>query len=166
MADSNNNFFGWNDEIKTDSQGFILLPEGEYRFQVQKLEKSTYTGSSEKIGAGCPMAIIGLQIFSPQGNTSVEDKLYLCKNMEWKLSAFFRSLGFKQHGKGYVMDWDKVLGSEGRCKLKIEKWISNKDGSEKQSNRVDQYIDSAAPGSAAAQAPTAPADLGNMPFEL
>lgn len=161
----NNDFMGWNDEIKEDSNGFVLLPAGVYRFQVQKIDKTIYQGNSEKIGMGCPMATVGLQIFSPNGNTSVQDNIYLKKSLEWKISSFFRSIGFKEHGKGYKMDWDKALGAEGRCKLKVETWVG-RDGQEKQSNRIESYIDSDTAPSAASQAPTAPAVDDSMPFEL
>lgn len=159
---ANNDFFSWDAEITVDSEGFIVLPEGDYTFEVQKVDKEFYQGSSEKIGNGCPTAVIGMVIRSPQGTASVQDKLYLCKNMEWKLSAFFRAIGQKQHGKSFKMDFGKVIGAEGKCRLKIEKWVGN-DGKERSSNKVERYYDSIA--STAATAPTANAD-GSMPFEI
>ena len=164
---ANNDFLNWDDEIKEDSREFILLPEGVYRFQVQKCEKTIYTGNSDKIGNGCPMAKVGLQVFSPQGNTSIEDNIYLKKSMEWKISSFFRSLGFKEHGKGYKMAWDKVIGAEGVCKVKVDSWIG-RDGAEKKSNKIESYLDSGTPtlASQAPTAPAAPAHDESMPFEL
>ena len=159
---ANNDFFSWDSEISVDSEGFIILPEGDYTFEVQKLDKEFYQGSSEKIGNGCPTAVLGLVIRTPQGAASIQDKLYLCKNMEWKLSAFFRCIGQKQHGKSFKMDWNKVIGSNGKCHVKVEKWIGN-DGKERESNRIDRYYDSIA--STASTAPSANAD-GSMPFEI
>ena len=43
-------FLSWDAEITQDSPEFILLPEGDYTFMVQGLEKSIYEGNSEKIG--------------------------------------------------------------------------------------------------------------------
>lgn len=159
MAD--NDFFDYDSEITTDSQGFILLPEGDYIFQVQKVERMTYTGASEKIGYGCPMIKLGLVIQSPQGNTSVEDTLFLKKSMEWKLSAFFRSIGQKQHGQTFKMDWN-IMGKEGRCHLVQESW-EGRDGQTKTSNRIGQYLDGSAPKKADSAA-TAPEQ--DMPFEI
>ena len=163
MAD--NNFLSWDAEITTDSEGFIILPEGDYTFEVQKLDKEFYQGNSEKIGQGCPTAVLGLVIRTPQGAASVQDKLYLCQNMEWKLSAFFRAIGQKQHGKTFKMDWNRVIGSEGKCRLRVDKWIGN-DGKERSSNKVERYYDSIA--SQAPSAPTSSIDGSDttMPFEI
>ena len=149
-------FLSWDAEITQDSPEFILLPEGDYTFMVQGLEKSIYEGNSEKIGHGCPMAILKIVLYSNEGNTSVTDRLYLSPSMEWKLSSFFRSIGQKSHGKSYKMDWNNVIGKEGRAHVKIETWVGN-DGKPKQSNRIDKYLETAA-----SQAPTSP----SMPFEV
>lgn len=158
---ANNEFLSWDSEITMDSEGFIILPEGDYTFEVQRLDKEFYQGASEKIGNGCPTAVLGLVIRTPQGAASVQDKLYLCKNMEWKLSSFFRAIGQKQHGKTFKMDFSKVIGAEGKCRLKVEKWIGS-DGKERSSNRVDRYYDSVA-----STAPSAPVNEdGSLPFEV
>ena len=86
-------FLSWDSEITKDAPEFILLPEGDYPFMVQGLEKSIYEGNSEKIGHGCPMAVLKIVVKGPQGYTSITDRLYLSENMEWKLGQFFRCIG-------------------------------------------------------------------------
>ena len=150
-------FYSWDSEITNDAPEYTLLPEGNYPFMVQGLEKQIYTGTSEKIGNGCPMAVLEIVVRGEEGNASVKDRLYLTPNMEWKLSSFFRSIGMKQHGKSFKMDWNSIIGKEGLCHIKIDTW-TDQNGQSKQSNKIDKYLDNDA-----AKAPTKPAD---MPFEI
>ena len=38
--DSSFREFGWDDEIQNDSTPFEVLPEGDYRFRVEKFERA------------------------------------------------------------------------------------------------------------------------------
>ena len=153
-------FLSWDAEITKDTAEFNVLPAGKYPFMVQDIEKTVYTGSSEKIGNGCPMAILKIVVYGgEQGNSSVQDRLYLSQNMEWKLGSFFRSIGQKTHGKAYKMDWNNVIGKEGLCQIKVEKWKGD-DGVERESNKIDKYLECDA-----LKAPTKP-DMSDMPFEV
>ncbi len=153
-------FFSYDSEIEQDTPEFILLPEGDFPFMVQGIEKATYTGNSEKIGKGCPMVTLEIVIMSPKGNTSVRDNLYLNSNMEWKLSSFFRSVGMKKHGQKFKMDFSSnLIGKTGLCHIRQETW-TDREGKERISNRIDKYLDNNA-----AQAPSKP-DMSDMPFEV
>lgn len=153
-------FLSWDSEITQDAPEFILLPEGDYPFMVQDLEKSIYDGNSEKIGKGCPMATLKIVVDGGElGKTSVTDRLYLNQNMEWKLGSFFRCIGQKAHGKSYKMDWNNVIGKQGLAHVKVEVWTGS-DGQLKKSNKIDRYLECDA-----AKAPTKP-DMSDMPFEV
>lgn len=159
MAD--NKFLAWDAEITQDAPEKVVLPAGKYPFMVQELEKAVYTGNSEKIGNGCPMAILKIVVYGgEQGNAFVQDRLYLSDKMEWKLGSFFRCIGQKTHGKSYKMDWNNVVGKEGLCQLKVEKWKGD-DGVERENNKIDKYLECDAQ-----KAPTVPPSLGDMPFEV
>ena len=163
-------FLDWDSEITKDTQEFILLPEGDYPFMVQGLEKGLYDGDSEKIGHGCPMATLKIVVNGGElGHTSVTDRLYLTTSMEWKLGSFFRCIGQKSHGKAYKMDWNNVIGKQGLCRIKVEDWVGQ-DGKPRQSNKIERYLECDA-----VKAPTAPsapkkskkaADEGDLPFEV
>ena len=155
-------FLDWNAEITQDAPEFVLLPEGNYPFMVQGLEKQIYDGPSEKIGKGCPMAVLKIVVGTEDNHTSVTDRLYLSTNMEWKLGQFFRSIGQKTHGKAYKMDWNNVIGKQGLCHVKVEDWTGN-DGKPKQSNKIDKYLECDA-----VKAPTAPkkSEASDLPFEV
>ena len=56
--------------------------------------------------------------------------LILSKALNWKLSAFFRSIGQKKRGEKITMDWNKVLGAKGRAHIK-QKVYTNQAGEEK-----------------------------------
>lgn len=157
MADAK--FLDWDSEITKDTQEFVLLPEGNYPFMVQGLEKGLYDGDSEKIGKGCPMAVLKIVVNGGElGNTSLTDRLYLSSSMEWKLGSFFRCIGQKTHGKAYKMDWDNVIGKEGLCKIKVREYVGN-DGQPKKTNQIDKYLECDA-----VKAPTAPKQ--DLPFEV
>lgn len=158
MAD--NKFLAWDAEITQDAPERIVLPAGKYPFMVQEMEKGIYTGSSEKIGNGCPMATLKIVVYGgEQGNSFVTDRLYLSDKMEWKLGSFFRCIGQKTHGKAYKMDWNSVIGKQGLCQIKVEKWKGD-DGVERESNKIDRYLECDAQ-----KAPTAPS-MADMPFEV
>ena len=133
--------FSWDDIIEDDGKGgggFILLPEGDYNFVVTGFERGYYNGSA-KIPA-CPQATVTLQITAPEGVVEVQDRLFLCQKFEWKLSAFFRAIGQKQHGQRLQMNWNAVTGALGRCHINDRKFMG-RDGSEKHSNNVAYYYD-------------------------
>lgn len=132
------NIMGWDDVIEDDGNGFILLEEGDYDFTVSGFERGRHNGSA-KIPA-CNKAIITLSIDSPQGVAEIKENLILYKTMEWKISAFFRSLGLKKHGERLTMDWDHVLGAAGRAHIVQREYIGN-DGTNKKANNVGYFID-------------------------
>ena len=57
---------GWEDEIQQESS-FILLPEGDYRFTVEKFDRARHNGS-DKIPP-CNKAILHFRVFSPDGSS-------------------------------------------------------------------------------------------------
>ena len=128
----NNDFkeFEWEDEV-TQESSFTLLEEGDYRFRMVSMERGRHNGS-DRIPP-CNKAILDLTFKAPDGSRGkCKDFLLLHESVEWKLCAFFRSIGQKQHGTGITMDWSKVQGAKGRAHV-----IINDDGY----NRVDKYLD-------------------------
>ena len=54
----------------------------------------------------------------------------MCKKMEGMLSALFKACGRNNKGERVVMSWDKLIGSTGRCQVKINEYNG------KESNRI------------------------------
>ena len=128
---------GWDDTIENDGGGFIILPEGDYNFKVTDFERGRFPGSA-KIPA-CNKATLTLAVETKDGTANVRTDLILYRTLEWKLASFFRSIGQKKHGEKLVMNWSKVVGSEGRAHFKPRTYT--KDGEERQANDVDRFID-------------------------
>lgn len=141
MADINNNqnmMMDWNDSIENDGQEFVLLPEGDYNFVVTNFERGRFPGGP-KIPA-CNKASITVQVTAPEGVSIIKFDLLLYRTLEWRISAFFRCIGQKKHGEKLTMDWNKVIGSQGRAHFKQRTYV-NQSGDEKTVNDLDRFID-------------------------
>lgn len=129
--------FGWNDVIENDSS-FVVLPEGEYDFTVEKFERGRHEGSA-KIPP-CPKAILTLRVTGEAGSASIETSLFLHSAMEWKLCQFFTCIGLRKHGEQMRMDWNRVQGARGRCKVTVRTY-TKKDGGEGKANQIDDFLE-------------------------
>ena len=125
-----------NGTISDDGQGaFRPLPEGEYTFRI-KTPVQFRTASK----SGNEMAVVVLSIDHEDWEHEVKDNLVLIKSCEWKLASFFRAIGLKKHGVPLVLNWNRVPGTSGRCKVKTETYKKD-NGDMGTSNKVAYYID-------------------------
>jgi hypothetical protein len=141
MAENINNqnmMMDWNDSIENDGQEFVLLPEGDYNFVVTNFERGRFPGGP-KVPA-CNKASITVQVNASEGVSIIKFDLLLYRTLEWRISAFFRSIGQKKHGEKLTMDWNKVIGSKGRAHFKQRTYV-NQSGEEKTINDIDRFID-------------------------
>lgn len=129
---------GWDDVIENDGPDFVLLPEGDYDFEVTKFERGRHNGS-EKLPP-CNKAIITLKIEGKEGIAVVTHNLFLHSKCEGMLCAFFTAIGQRKHGEALKMNWNNVMGAKGRLKLGIRKWKGN-DGTEYTSNDVKKFYE-------------------------
>ena len=127
--------YRWEDEIENDGQDFFLLPEGEYPFTVTKFERGRSKGNGKM--PPCNMAILQLHV---NEQAYITEYLLLNSKMEWKLSQFFVSIGLKKRGERVRMNWSKVLGASGMCRIKVEEYTGD-DGKVRHSNKVDAFLD-------------------------
>lgn len=135
-----NTALGWNDEISNDSPDFVILPEGDYNFEVIKMERKSFSGS-EKMGA-CPQAEITLKAWNADDSGIVTHNLFLHKKTEGLLCEFFRGLGLRKHGEPLRMEWNKIIGCTGRCKIIVKEFSSTKKPGEKfKVNNVKKFLD-------------------------
>lgn len=130
----------WSAEI-TDGER-QLLEKGVYRFRVAGFTKSRFQPKPGSKIPPCPRALLQLDILDESNSvlTTIEDSLLLCQSMVWKLASFFRSLGLKQHGKAFRMDWNLVPNACGRLELGVRTYDKS-DGSIGKSNQVEKYLD-------------------------
>ncbi|UFT98120.1 hypothetical protein KO561_13000 [Radiobacillus kanasensis] len=128
---------GWDDEIEKDGGDFILLPEGDYNFTVAKFERARFAGSKKM--PACNQAKLELTVHSPEhGDVTVFHNLFLHTKTEGLLSNFFSGIGQKKKGEKLRMNWNTVIGSKGKLKLEINKFMGN-DGNERTNNQVKKF---------------------------
>lgn len=132
--------YSWDDTIEKDSE-FTLLPEGDYDFEITALERGRYAGGDKL--PPCNKAVVTLKIEAPEGDATIKHNFYLHSSVEGLLCAFFSSIGFRQKGERIQMNWNKVVGSTGRCKVGIRKWTGD-DGIERPSNDIKKFYEKAA----------------------
>ena len=129
---------GWNDVIENDSPEFVILPDGDYDFEVIDFERGRHNGS-EKLPP-CNKAIVHIRIEGKEGISIIKHQLFLHTITEGMLCAFFTGIGQRQKGERLKMNWNAVVGSKGRCKVGIRKW-TNDEGREMVFNEVKKFYE-------------------------
>lgn len=129
---------GWDDPIENDGADFEVLPEGDYDFEVVGFERGRHTGS-EKLPP-CNKATLSIKIKGAAGQTTIKHNMFLHTKTEGILCAFFVAIGQRKHGEKLTMNWNKVVGSTGRCKIYIDKW-TNEKGEEKTANKIKKFYE-------------------------
>lgn len=137
MPATDNNIMGWDDVLENDGQEFVILPEGDYTYTVTGFERGSFPGGA-KIPA-CNKATLILTIDNDLGLATARVDLLLYRTVEWKIAAFFRSIGKKKHGEKIVMNWNTVIGSRGKAHFKPREYT--KDGQTRQANDVERFYD-------------------------
>ena len=137
-AANDNGCLDWNATITNDGAEFLILPEGDYVFQVVDFERARH-GGSPKVPP-CNKAILTLEIKTAEGVARARTVLFLHRNAEWKISSFFRAIGLKTKGTEIQMDWSKVLGAWGRAHIRPGSYDGN-DGEKRQTNEVARFLD-------------------------
>ena len=139
MADlMNERELGWDDEISKEGPEFVLLPVGDYDFEVVSFERARHNGS-EKMPP-CNKAILKIKIEIPEGVNIIQHNLLLHQRTEGFLSEFFTSIGQKKKGQPLKMNWNLVIGAKGKCKVGVRDWVSN-SGDPMQSNEIKKFYE-------------------------
>lgn len=140
MSENYTGALSWDSTISQESS-FVLLEPGEYDFRVKKATRTVYTPSDRsKIREQSPMLELELSVFNDKGQeATVFENLILHTVMEWKISEFFISIGQKKPGEPFQPDWD-VEGATGRADIEINRY-TNKDGQERENNRVNNFLE-------------------------
>ncbi len=125
----------WDDEIEKESPEYIMLPEGEYDFEVISFERARYAGGDKL--PPCHQVKLKLQITVPEGTVTINHNLFLHSRVEGMLSAFFNCIGHKKHGEKLKMNWTLVPGSKGRVK------VGTRTYNEKTFNEIKRFLEPA-----------------------
>ena len=129
--------YGWDDEINNEGGDFEPLPEGDYDFEIVKVERARSKDNTEHGGLpSCNMAKVTFKLFAADGSTRERtENFILHSRMEWKLSQLFLSVGLKKHGEPLRMNWTALPLKKGKCRVTIRSYKKN-DGSDGRSNEI------------------------------
>ena len=144
MGKTEERVIDWDDQITDDGEysgeESVVLPEGNYPFEVIKVEKAWYDGGN-RIPA-CNMAKVFLRVDGGErGKALCVENIYLVERLQWKAASFLRSIGLKKHGED--IQWKQLVhcdGETGRCRIYIDTY-DGKDGEKKQSNKIKNFFD-------------------------
>lgn len=134
----NNSGMDWGDSIETDGPEAPRRLEGDYNFTVTRFERGRFPGSAKM--PPCNKAELTLEVETEDGPVNVRMDLILNRLVEFRISAFFRSIGQKKPGERLAMDWSKVTGSRGRAHFAPRTYI-DRNGRERWANNVEYFID-------------------------
>ena len=143
VVNSEDRELGWDDVIENDSPEFVILPDGDYDFEVVDFERGRHNGS-EKLPP-CNKAIVHIRVEGKEGISIIKHQLFLHTITEGMLCAFFTGIGQRQKGERLKMNWNAVIGSKGRCKVGTRKW-TNDEGKEMVFNEVKKFYEPEAKG--------------------
>lgn len=138
MAEKDNKAFDWDDEILEDGDDFVVLPPGDYYFRVESCAKKQHPGS-EKLPP-CNKVELKIRLFSDEGEVVVNHNLFLLKRMERMISNFFIGIGQKKKGESFRMNFEKVVGAEGKAKVGIRTYNGNQYNEIKRFYAPDEYL--------------------------
>ena len=133
--------YGWNEEV-TNGERELLADGTRCAFEVTKLEKSR----REIKGVMCNEAklhIVLMDCDNPEAQPiSRTEDLPLHRDFDWKLWAFFKSIGQRASGdsKAFKPDWTKVSGSTGFCIVGIREY-KNKKGELCKAQEIKKWLE-------------------------
>ena len=110
--------YGWDDVIENDGPDYEPVPIGDYDFEVVDFERARF-GGSDKLPP-CNQAVLHIRVTGDGHATTIKHNLYLHSKTEGLICAFFTAIGQRQKGQKFQMNWGKVIGSKGRCKVGIK----------------------------------------------
>lgn len=125
---------GWEDSISQQDTEFVLLPDGDYDYEVVNFERGSYNGGDKL--PPCKKAIVTLRIKNPAGETvTIKENFFLHSKCMNSLVSFFKSIGQSEDANGQIrMNWNAVVGASGRCT------IGTKTYNGKKYNEVKKYL--------------------------
>ena len=163
MSMNDNGAIGWDDEVSEsqasngeEREEFVVLPEGNYPFTVNKVERTSF-GGSEKLPP-CGMVKVGVIVDGLDGRSYLTIRFFMHTKMLFKIYQFLEAIGLHKKGEGAgVIPWSKVVkGLTGRCHVIVRQYQG------KNQNDVDRWL-APAPSADEQQGQVQP--KGNLPNE-
>lgn len=141
---------GWDDQFEDTMPKRVVLPEGEYDFEVTNFERRRYDGGPNI--PACPMAMYTLKVTAPDGQSAtIDHRLFLHTRTQGFIVDFFVAIGLMERDGKATMPWNQAVGRTGRAKVIIREWTGS-DGKPRSNNEIDHFIDPAPATGASYQA--------------
>lgn len=133
------------DEISMDmpfdyEEQFRVIPEGEYEFCVTSLERREVE-ANERQPAHRKVEFT-MEIYDRGDRIGkITDNIPMIGKFKWKYVQFGRSIGqiAPDQTKGILIDFRKVVGSRGKCKITVRKY-TKRDGTTGESNQAEYLL--------------------------
>lgn len=123
----------WDAVINTDAPEYVLLPEGDYDFAVEKYERNRFNGS-DKIPP-CNQLTVFLLVANENGEmSSIRHNFFMLKSKEGFIGSFLTSLGLKKENEAIKLDLDKLVGASGRAHVTVRTY------NDKQYNNISKFL--------------------------
>ena len=132
------NIMGWDDVLENDGEEYVILPEGDYCFTVVNFERGQFPGG-QKIPP-CPKATVTLNIDNDEGLAIARVDMILYKTVEFKIAAFYRSIGAKKRSESVAMNSPGLIGKRGRAHFRPRTY-TGRDGQDHRVNDVERFLD-------------------------
>lgn len=129
---------GWDAEIENEGKDFVVAEPGDYNFTVTGFERGRFEGSAKMPPCNQAKLIIRIDVPGSNGECIIKHNLFLHSKTEWKLCEFFTSIGQRKKGERVQMNWNRVVGSIGRCKV-TKRSFRNKENKELWTNDIDKF---------------------------
>jgi hypothetical protein len=136
--------YDWNETVEnpeesTGGGGYTLLPPGNYRFRVIKVERGEFPGGAKT--PACKKAIVHMEVDAGPhlGQVEIKEDLLLHSNCEKILCAFFLSIGTRKSGEALnIGHFQKAPGLRGIIKIG-NRVATNKKGEQRTYNDVQWF---------------------------
>lgn len=127
---------GWDSPIGPGEKKpeFKLIPANTVvEFEITGFEKATTAN-------GNPCAKLTLACLTEEGDQfNLTEEIVLTPKAQWKAHDLFVSIGQIKPDQAAVPNWNKVVGSTGRCRIGVRDW-KGRNGDTMHSNEVAKFL--------------------------
>lgn len=115
----------WNATIEVDAPEFVLFPEGDYEFAVERFERNRFAGS-DKVPP-CNQLTVHLILVNEKGEmANIRHNFFMLQSKAGFIGSFLTSLGLKKEGEAIQLDLNKLPGATGRAHVTIREYNGRK----------------------------------------
>lgn len=118
MAEMEGRELDWDESIPSDTEGFELIPEGDYDFVIERYERARSQGSNKL--PPCNMAIVYFRVNNCGREVVVRENFILHEKFRWKLAQLFIGVGAKIVNETVQMNWGMLPGATGRARVSLD----------------------------------------------